>query len=131
MIIISIFFLFVMIFSPMRMPVVFIRIHVLWNTPIGTSMDNVIDVINSKDGWGNPIINTSFGFEHPTRFFDTTDGLRERVIIGTQSIQTRIIIYNFNILPFHQRNIHILWGFNEEGELIDIYVSANYSPRLR
>jgi len=114
------------IYNPMRMPAPIIRIHVLRHTPIGMHIDEAMEIIGSNEGWGTPAINRNNGFFHPSRFVDEPDGSITRAIIGDQSIQTRVRMYG--MMPFHGRNVRILWGFDISGNLIDVYVSSIFSP---
>jgi len=105
-----------------------LRAHILRHTPIGMCMEEVIEIIEINERWGSPITNRSNGFLHPSRFVDGDDGSVSPVVVGVQSVQTRVGIYN--MMPFHRRNIRIQWGFDENGKLIEVYVGSTFSPRL-
>lgn len=110
-----------MIYSPMRRPESMVRNHILRHTQIGMSMEEVIEIIENRGNWGNPIINRSNGFLHPTLFVDGPDGSRTRAIIGEQSIQSR---HRYSIPLFPDRSIRVFWGFDESGKLIEVYVES-------
>jgi len=121
-------YLMAMIFNPMRRPAPLIRLHVLWHTPIGMDMEDVIEIIENRRRWGDPAINRSNGFRHPSRFVEGSDGRPTAAIVGDQSVQTRVGIYH--MMPFHERTLHIFWGFDEDGKLIEVYVRSGFAPRL-
>jgi len=121
-------YLIAMVFNPMRRPTPLIRLHVLWRTPIGMDMEDVIEIIENRRRWGDPVINRSNGFMHPTHFVEGPDGRPSAAFVGDKSIQTRIGIYH--MMPFHERNVRIFWGFDEDGKLIEVYVRSTFSPRL-
>jgi len=98
--------------NPLRRSEERIREDILALTPIGSSMEDVIEVIDSNEWWnwfGN--INHYSGFSSADR---TTPNAR----VGEQSIR---------ILLGEYRNIFItsvvaFWGFDEDGYLIDIRI---------
>jgi len=92
-------------------------------------MDEVIRVIENNERWGIPVISRITGFRHPSRFVDGPDGSATAAIIGVQSIQTRPEIYDVPL--WHRRITRILWGFDEDGKLIEVYVGSTFSPQLR
>ena len=114
-----------MIYNPMRRPASMIRNHILRHTPIGMCIEDVIEVIKSNESWGNPSVNRRSGFWHPRPW---AYGARlGELIIGEQSIQTRPDAYN--VILFHIRVTRIFWGFDENGKLIEVFVSSSFSPR--
>jgi len=115
-----------MIYNPMRRPAPMIRNHILRQTPVGTCIEEVIEVIESNERWGIPTVNRRSGFIHPSPWdYDARFG---ELIVGTQSVQTRPEIYN--VILFHERRTRIFWGFDENGKLIEVYVSSVFAPRL-
>jgi len=123
-------FLMSMIYNPMRRPAPMIRNHILRHTPLGMNIEEVIEIINNNDRWGTPSINRNSGFRHtnPSGSRWDYDGRVGPLIIGEQSIQARPARYN--VILWHERNARIFWGFDEDGNLIEVYVCSTYSPRL-
>ena len=124
-------FLFSMIFNPLRRPAPMIMNHILRHTPIGMEMEEVIRIIENNERLGSPIINRDGGFSHPNPRASPWD-YSERVgalIIGSKSVQTRHA-YDVSLLVFGflTRNARVLWGFDENGKLIDVYVESFFSP---
>ena len=115
-----------MIYNPMRRPAPMIRNHILRHTPIGTCMEDAIEIIENHERWGTPIVNRNMGFVHPSPW---SYGARfGELIIGDQRIQTRPEIYN--VILFHERSIRIFWGFDADGALIEVFVHSSFAPRL-
>jgi len=114
-----------MIYNPMRRPASMIRNHILRHTPIGTCIDEVIKVIENNERWGIPSVNRSSGFIVQGV---GVPNLRAFTVVGDQSIQTRPEIYN--VILFHERRTRIFWGFDEDGKLIQVFVSSSFAPRL-
>ena len=115
----------VMIYSPMRRPASMIRNHVLRHTPIGTYIDDAIEIIESNERWGTPIVNRNTGFMAPGI------GVPDRPfhsVIGDQSVQTRP--ERQNVILFHERSLRIFWGFDENGKLVEVLVSSSFSFRI-
>ena len=119
-----------MIYNPMRRTAPMIRNHILRHTPIGMCIEEVIEVIENNERWGTPTVNRNNGFFHPG---PSVPGwpicpISGSSIIGDQSVQTRPEIYN--VILFHERRTRIFWGFDENGKLIEVFVSSSFAPRL-
>jgi len=118
-----------MIYNPMRRPAPLIRLHILRHTPIGTRIEEAIEVIENNERWGTPGINRTSGFSHPSLFVpEGPGGSPTAAIVGDQSIQTWPDRYN--TLLIFERHLRISWGFDENGKLIDIYVRSGFIRRL-
>jgi hypothetical protein len=102
-----------------------IQNHILRHTPIGICIEEAIEIIDNNAKWGNPVVNRENGFSHPSPWVHGATGM---LLIGEQSVQTLVRVYG--MMPFHGRNVRILWGFDEEGKLIEVYVRSTFSPRL-
>jgi len=88
-------------------------------------MEEVIEIIEGNERWGNPVINRNNGFRHPSRFVDGPNGAPTAATVGDQSVQTR---HRYSIPLFLDRTVRILWGFDENGKLIEVYVASFFSP---
>jgi len=113
-----------MIYNPIRRPAPMIRNHILRHTPIGMCMEEAIEVIESRRRWGDPVINPDDGFSHPSRFVYRPDGRITAATVGEQSVQIRHVFSRPLLLA---RNVRILWGFDESGKLIEVYVHSSYA----
>ena len=117
-----------MVFNPMRRPQSLIRRHVLMLTPIGMSMENVLMVIENNDQWGNPSVNYETGFPHPRHNVPgwPVSPLTGISIVGDQSIRVFVEPYRPSNVPilglFAETRVTIFWGFDENGNLIEVYV---------
>ena len=110
-----------MIFNPMRRPVPVIRNYILRHTPVGTCIEETIEFLENNARWGSPIVSRNTGFLHPSRFVVGPDGRPTAATIGEKQIQNR---YRHSVPLFLDRTIHILWGFDENGKLIEVYVGS-------
>ena len=97
---------------------------ILYYTPIGTDMEDAIDIIkkrlNSK--LGIHYIDYNYGYAlsgNPSWAFTPDD-----IIIGSKSIRGyfRIITKGYFFDRSHSSKEQIFWGFDEEGKLIDVYI---------
>lgn len=87
-----------------------IRGKLLDSTPIGTKMDDVIKFIESNKKWKVAWISYEHGFNHQR--------LIPRKIIGEKSIRVEMGEYRF----FLTASVTVFWGFDENSELVDIWV---------
>lgn len=115
-----------MIYNPMRRPAPMLRNHILRHTPIGMCIEEVIEVIGNNERWGTPSVNRRAGFRHPRHNVPgwPTCSMTGAAIIGDKSIHIRTGEPLAWRLP--ERGLHILWGFDEAGKLIEVYVRASY-----
>ena len=110
----------IVLINPLRWPSVLQRDRMLRLTPIGTSMEEVVKVIESQEKWKIRNISYEHGYinydykvpEWPT---SSVSGLS---IIGAKSIMADVGEYSN---PF-VTSVTVSWGFNEEATLIDVYV---------
>ena len=77
-------------------------------TPIGMSMEDVLDKISNNEEWEIRWVNSENGFMDPST----------GNTIGKKSIRVFIGKYQ----DFFVTHVTVFWGFNENSELIDIYV---------
>ena len=120
------------VLNPMRRPAPMIRNHVLRLAPIGTCIEDVIEIVENNERWGAPIINRESGFSHPRGIVpDWPVGeLRAVSIVGNQNIRTSAERYSnwlIRLLLLGERSVRIFWGFDEDGKLIEVYVDSTFS----
>ena len=89
-------------------PSKYIREYLLELTPIGTSIEDVLEVIYKNEEWRIDRINYEQGYIEETR------------IIGEKSIRVMIGEYKKSF-DFYTA-VEVSWGFDENSKLIDIYV---------
>ena len=122
-----------MIYNPMQRPASMIRNHVLRQTPIGTCIEEVIEIVENNERWGESRVNRESGFSYfgpDFRDWPVCELTGAR-IVGNQSIRTseryRIRTLSFVSLgQLNYRQIRIYWGFDEDGKLIEVYVDSFY-----
>ena len=94
--------------NPLRKSEKGIRKDILKLTPMGSSMEEVIRIIESNEKWKNMYVNHEYPSEHTNLNNDT--------IIGAKSIKVLAGKYN-TILDTY---VEIYWGFDENEKLIEI-----------
>jgi hypothetical protein len=100
--------------NPMRRPAEEIRAELFELTPIGTSMEDVIRVIDNNETWDWHERNiSSFGFP---------DGIHYGQRVVMQSIQVQIGYYWAWKGVNSKAYVTAWWGFDEDENLIDIRV---------
>ena len=107
-IIVVVFFVFLS--NPLRKSNEEIRANILALTPIGTSMEDVLKVIENNKKWKILWIKNDYRYE-------TTD-LSGDFIIGEKSIRASIGKY----INLFKVDVQIYWGFDENSKLIDVGV---------
>ena len=101
-------------------------------TPIGTCIEEVITIVRNNERWRNVSISRESGFPHPRGIVLgwPLSELRAVSIVGSKSIRTRVEVnapWILRLWLLSERNLHIYWGFDEDGKLIEVYVSSTYS----
>ena len=103
--------------NPLRGTEEQIRERVLRLTPVGTSMEEVLQVIDDNRRW-EP------GISHPRGIpwyivRHTIPGFPFDGSIGSQSISVYVRTHRFFIIP---NWVEMFWGFDEDGYLIDVRI---------
>lgn len=112
-----------MIINPIRRPRNMLRNHILRQTPIGTSMEDVIVFVDSNEAWGVQI-NYDIGLIYSgTPISEWPVTLTGHSIIGDMFIGVHM--GNYGILP--RMYAWVGWAFDAEGELIKVYVRKGVS----
>lgn len=88
--------------------------RLLTQTPLGTSMDDVIQFLNLQKDWEIRNINYESGY--------LDRGLLRNKIIGTKSIRVSLGDYRAITSYYLETNVTVFYGFNDDKELIDIWV---------
>jgi hypothetical protein len=114
-----------MIFNPLRRPAPMIRNYVLRLTPIGTCIEEVIEVIENNESWQRPSVNRIGGFAHPRVYAPgwPVSELTGISIVGDKSIRTREIYVMWGLV---ERSVNVFWGFDADGKVIEVYVRSTF-----
>ena len=101
--------------TPMRRPTNMVRNYITRVTPIGTSIEEVIEVIESRPNWDVRHINYERGFQI---------GPPDITIIGEMSVSIHLGIYRawHTWPPFLEQVVDIFFGFDVDGNLVEVYV---------
>lgn len=112
--------LLIVMSNPLRWSKEHLKKHLLKITPIGTSMENVIDIIESNEEWTILSTDDTHGYlligGTPEMSRRTTSNPEET--IGEKSIEAFIGEYNVWLL----RRVSAYWAFDENSNLINIDV---------
>jgi len=106
--------------NPMRRPETMSTNYVLNLTPIGTDMEDVIDILEGHRNWHINSPNFERGFRHPL----------DDSIVGEKSITARGHPSGSGFWPAYmpiygwllRTTVSIFWGFDEDGKLIEVFV---------
>jgi len=108
----------------LRWPAVYLHEYVLWHTPIGTDIEDVISHIESRKNWRIRHINRERGFLRPGRAVPGWPIYQSsgQNIVGEKSIR----VFAGNYQAWYKINritwVDIFWGFDKDGKLVEIYV---------
>jgi hypothetical protein len=100
--------------NPLRKSQAGIEKDILKLTPMGMQMDDVIKTIEGNEEWKVRYISYERGYMHP---------YRENHTVGNKSIRASIGVYKAIFIPVY---VTVLWGFDENGKLIEIYVWKDF-----
>lgn len=115
----------VSLLNPLRKSDERIRDNMLTVTPIGMSMEDVIEVIESNGKWRIKHI-LDGGYSHyrgsdvpigPNQGADMFDG----TIVGVKTIEVDIGSYNFLVFILREE-VSIFYGFDEDSKLVDLAI---------
>ena len=104
--------------NPLRFPRECIRFYILQLTPIGTNMERVIEVIESKENWETRYISYESGYDGPGPLSPEDIALGKTRTVGEKSIEVYLGEYQ-NIFV---TSVTVFWGFDKDSKLIDIYI---------
>jgi len=116
-----------MITTPMRRPEAMFRNYILRITPIGTNIEEVIQVIEARDDWGVPHIKYELGIVPERPWIRTPRGLGQPDFprIGEMSVSSHMGTHFawYRWFPLMEFSVVVYWAFDEDGELIEVFVS--------
>ena len=108
--------------NPIQRPNRMLRNYILKITPLGTSMDDVIELINSSDDWGSAHVR-DFGLDpkYPT-------GPRRTHLeiprIGEKTVSTNIGSYHSlrDVFFLMRVGVSVFWVFDSDNNLIEVHI---------
>ena len=102
------------------------RNYILRIKLIGTSIDEVIQTIERHYDWGAPGINFERGFapSSPGRRGGPPDGQPDLPRIGEMSVSSYMGSYRawYRWFPLLEWGVSVFWGFDGNGELIEVFI---------
>jgi hypothetical protein len=116
----------VLLVNPLIGPNWFVRMHILMRIPIGTSMEDVIEIAGKNKRWGEPFPSygigvTLKGVNKRPRISSLT-GVGYYAIIGEKSMEVHLGTY---WLPF-RADVTAFFAFCEDGKLIDVFIRKDW-----
>ena len=101
--------------TPMRRPSNMVKSYILRITPLGASIEDVIQVIESRNDWDVRYINLNEGFQL---------GPPNITVIGEMSIRVHLGTYRawHKWFPLMEWAVDVFWGFDEDGRLIEVHI---------
>jgi len=108
-----------MLTTPYRRPIDMIRNHILRITPLGTNIEDVIAILDSRDDFGSLHIDFERGFQ-------ATPGDRHagKYDMGEMLVSTGLGMYRawYRWFPLMTWSVGASWIFDGDGILIEVYV---------
>ena len=106
--------------NPLRWSDERIRAYMLKRTPVGTNMEDVINIIEKNKKWKIDTISNNGGYmlQHGSPTFVTPYNIDFGGAIGTQSIRANLGEYR-NIFV---TDVLVFFGFDENSRLVDLHV---------
>ena len=98
-----------------RRPRSMIRNHILHITPLGTSIEDVIDIVESREDWDVRHISLERGFRLEAPGFPVIGEMSVRVHLGTYRAWHKWF-------PLMEWAVDVFWGFDGNGELIEVHI---------
>ena len=124
-----------MLITPRRRPVNMVRNYILRITPIGTNIEDVIKVIESRDDWGGASVDYERGFYRETASRPPLPGVEPLFpvsfsVIGEMSVSAGIGRYRswHNLFFIDVIGVGVTWGFDGDGNLIEVHVRKGGGP---
>ena len=105
--------------NPLNKPNEELRNDILQLTPLGTEMESVIAIIENNNKWEIRNISYEFGYRLPN--VPTTHPR-----VGEKHINVYAGRYRSPRNFFINTYVNILWGFDKDGVLIDVYIWKTY-----
>lgn len=113
-----------MLITPYRRPTSMVRNHILQVTPLGTSIEVVVDNIESRDGWDIRRTDFERGFIPGSVARPPLELNPNTTVIGEMSVWVNLGTYRvwYKWFPFMEWDVDVFWGFDADGGLIEVYV---------
>ena len=105
-----------MITTPIRRPLYLVRSYVLKQTPIGTDIEDVIAVIESRDDWSAATVIEGGLITRPIG--------KPSVVVGEVSVVANLGRFHAWYVMFGVPSVSTSaqWDFDEDGRLIDVFI---------
>jgi hypothetical protein len=101
-------YIFICLLNPLRKSEEKIKESILKLTPVGTSLEDVIKIIENNKKWETRYISYEDGYLDP----------KTRAVVGEKSIRAFVGEYR----NFFVTSVSVFWGFDEDSKLIEICI---------
>lgn len=105
--------------NPLQKSKEVIKENILELTPIGTSMEDVLNTIENNKEWKVESVNQERGVSDASLGYPIS-------VSGEKSIRAMIGEYHFqpqfDIYAFIKRSVVVFWAFDEDSKLVEVYV---------
>ncbi len=108
----------ILLLNPLRRSQEQIKNDILKLTPMGTSMEDVIKIIESKKQWEIDYISHEHGYRRPGTPEYSDIALGRETIVGEKSIRVLVGEYRNIFIT----SVTVFFGFDKNSKLIEIYV---------
>ena len=114
--------------NPLRKSEEKLREDYLKLTPIGTSMEDVVKLIESKNEW-RIVYTLDFGFvvDRGRARVPSNEEITENKTIGVKTIKAYIGSYSdiLNISNMFNKHVEVYWGFDDNSYLVGVGISKS------
>jgi len=113
-----------------RRPQWMIRNQILSITPLGTSIEDVIAIIENSDDFGHMHVDFERGlYRPPTGIYGLPSWIGQPARhVGEMYVSAHIGSYRAWYRWFHITGKSIIWGFDEDGALVEVYIREQWGP---
>ena len=108
----------IVLLNPLRRSQEYIKNDILKLTPMGTSMEDVIEIIERKRQWEIDYISYDHGYRKPGKPEHSDIALGRETIVGEKSIRVFVGEYRNIFIT----SVTVFFGFDKDSKLIEIYV---------
>ena len=119
-----------MVINPIRRPRGMVRNYILRQTPLGTSIYDVITIVEGRDDWGEAYIDFEKGFLTSTSRRPTIEEQFSSYVIGEMTVSVNLGGFHAWYIVFGVPRVSTSarWGFDADGRLIEVFIRQGWSP---
>ncbi|MCL2388466.1 MAG: hypothetical protein FWC89_13105 [Defluviitaleaceae bacterium] len=117
-----------MIKNPIQRPRGMVRNYILEITPMGTHIDDVINIIEGRDSWTLGRVDFEMGFSPQTSVRPCPERHPYLTVIGEMAVFANLGRYRAWYVMFGAPYVQVFarWGFDADGNLIEVLVQTSW-----